>query len=552
MCPARAASSHAHRSTASTGGGGTSEHGGKGRQQTKARVPALPSCPPSLPCTQDVGIPYVADERHAGDTLFLVAESNYRVYKADARQPWPWPLGRSSDNRVDVSGDARPPSPAPAQSGTPFGIHTMPALMAGAVRDGDPARRPSPAPANPAGSSPAPARTDAWESGASSFSSAPVQFGPSPAPAWTGASCVYDDTLRVLAKEALGQATLGGWREQVPEFPPSQELLDVVGLANQASRHGLGHIVWFSWEGAISGKGRKWIPTEGTNFLAIDREGARKLRSYLESVSPGPFDTILARWLTSAQVGNEVGASYTWPSCGSCVRYTTGDAQFLRVQSSFGQSHVQEGFRHGQSERWICRFQPSGNPDWAKKAKYDEADWTTEMPPTKWSDPNFQLHLKEKGWLTPEGQFVGPWRRPRYQTGQDENRARRSKPHQITRPGPFGPSPVPEPIGESSALVLFRPSPVPEAPPPPRRVSDTYWDDLRRDPDAFIPREGQRRDKVPITRIALEVVVDLLGFKPERYMDDKTLGLRRRFQTLYLRRTFGDMDEARFPGTLGP
>ena len=108
---------------------------------------------------------------------------------------------------------------------------------------------------------------------ASSSSSAPVQFGPSPAPAWTGASCVYDDTLRVLAEEALGQATLGGWREQVPEFPPSQELLDVVGLANQASRHGLGHIVWFSWEGATWGKGRKWIPTEGTNFLAIDREG---------------------------------------------------------------------------------------------------------------------------------------------------------------------------------------------------------------------------------------------------------------------------------------
>ena len=523
---------------------------GKGREQTRARVPALPCCPPSPPCTQDVGIPYIADERHSADTLFLVAESNYRVYEFDARTPWPWPPGLTENYRVGVPEIPRP-RPVPAKSETPFATLTMLALTDGDVRDGDPATRPSPAPANPAEPSPAPARTDAWESGVSSSSSGPVPPGPSPAPAWTPVSTACEDVLRVMAEEALQQAIIGGWRANIPAFSPSQELLDVVGMANEASRQGLGHIVWFSWESRSTGKGPRWTPTHGTNFLAIDRYGARQLGRYLESVQPGPFDMILSQWLSNAQVAHEVGASFVWPSCGSSVRNMSGDDDNLQGRSGFGQFYVQEGFRHGRQERWICRFGSTGSPTWVVKAEYDEADWTTQMPPTKWSDDDFQLHLKRKGWLTPEGQWRGPSREPRRATGLDDSRARRSKPRVITRPGFFDPSPVPEPFCPSPVPGSSSPSPVPEADAVPRCLADTYWDDLRRDPDAVLPRWGQRWDRVPITRIALEVVVDRLGFKPENHMDDRIIRVRRRLQALYLRRTFGEMDEARFPGILG-
>ena len=35
-------------------------------------------------CPQDVGLPYMTDGRHAPDTLFLVAENDFRLFKSTA------------------------------------------------------------------------------------------------------------------------------------------------------------------------------------------------------------------------------------------------------------------------------------------------------------------------------------------------------------------------------------------------------------------------------------------------------------------------------------
>ena len=71
-------------------------------------------------------------------------------------------------------------------------------------------------------------------------------------------------------------------------------------------------------------------------------------------------------------------------------------------------------------------------------------------------------------------------------------------------------------------------------------VDNTFWDDLVLDPDGFPRRPGFPGGYQPITRLALQLVVDDKDFDPGYKMDERTLRLRRRAQNVYLRRTFTD------------
>lgn len=151
--------------------------------------PSMLSAFPSYP--KDVALPYMQDPRHPPDTVFLVAESDYRVYEADAREPWAFGDVHWPDFPLpEVPVDARP-SPAPAQPDPPVGLLALPAPMEKEDTDGLPGTRPSPAPANPPGPSPAPARTNVWDARPSS-SASPLRrrekrrdFGP----LWRGRRC---------------------------------------------------------------------------------------------------------------------------------------------------------------------------------------------------------------------------------------------------------------------------------------------------------------------------------------------------------------------------
>ena len=517
------------------------------------------ACPSMLstfpPVPKDVALPYMQDPRHPPDTLFLVAESDYRVYEADEREPWAFGDVQWHGFPVpEVPVDARP-SPAPAQPDPPLGPLALPALLDIEDRDDVPGTRPSPAPAHPAGPSPAPARTNVWHGAASSSAAPPLPPGEAERlRAAVAGSAVSEEDLAKAAAAALKQAQFGGWRAKTPECEPSQELLDVVGIVNQAHRlGGRGNIVWFCWEGASSVKGRRWMPSHGTTFLAITVEGAKRFAQHLETVEPAHLDVILSRWLIAAGPENTVGASFVWPSCGSYAQHMSGIETNLLRESTWKARHVQEGFRPGPDKRWICGFRPSEGPEWLAQTVYDQPDWRTTMPPVKWCSPKYFWMLKRREWIDSEGEWVGPWWKTQRWLKEKERTRRRS----------HGPSPVPESHHRPSPAPENRLSPVPDhagpSPVPDESgkkkawVDNTFWDDLVYDPDGFPRRPGFPGGYQPITRLALQLVVDDKDFDPGYKMDERTLRLRRRAQNVYLRRTFTDDElEARFPGTFGP
>jgi len=363
------------------------------------------------PVPKDVALPYMQDPRHPPDTLFLVAESDYRVYEADEREPWAFGDVHWHGFPVpEVPVDARP-SPAPAQPDPPVGLLALPALMDREDRDDVPGTRPSPAPAHPAGPSPAPARRNVCHGAASSSAAPPRPPGEAERlRAAVAGSAVSEEDLAAAAAAAFEQAELGGWRAKTPECPPSQELLDVVSIVNQAHRHGgRGNIVWFCWEGATSEKGRKWMPCHGTTFLAITVEGAKKFAEHLETVAPAHLDVILSRWLIAAGPENTVGASFVWPSCGSYAQHMSGIEPNLFRESTWNARHVQEGFRRGAEKRYICGFRPKEGPEWLAETVYDQPDWRTTRPPVEWCSPEYYWMLKQREWIDWKGAWVGPW-----------------------------------------------------------------------------------------------------------------------------------------------
>ena len=512
---------------------------------------SMPSTFPPYP--KDVALPYMQDERHAPDTVFLVAESDYRVYEADAREPWAFGDVHWRDIPVpEVPLDARPSPPEPAPTAPP-GLFALPAPVEIDLSDGLPGTRPSPVPAHPARPSPAPARTSVWHGAPSSSAAPPPPPGATERlRASVAGSCLCEEDLRTAEAQTLTQAHLGGWRAKTPLVEPSQELLDVMAIVNQAHRLKRGNIVWLCWEGATSQRGRKWMPCHGATLLAITVDGAKKLARHLATEEPSHLDVILSRWLMEDGPENTVGACFVWPSCGSYAQHMSGIENNLLRVPTWRAKHVQEGFRPGKEKRWICGFRPKDGPEWLCETVYDQRDWLTTMPPVHWYSPSYFWMLRAREWISDEGEWEGPWWKTSQWQRKDQKRTRRQR----RRPSPvpefrWGPSPSPE----------RNPSPVPErdspSPGPADRgrkpwVEDTFWEDLVNDPDGFPRRQGRPGEQQPITRLALQLVVDHPDFNPNSKMDNRTLRLRRRAQNVYLRRTFGEQHEARFPGTFGP
>jgi len=195
-------------------------------------------------------------------------------------------------------------------------------------------------------------------------------------------SSLSEEDLRKAAEQALKQASLGGWTAKIPVGDPSQELLDVIGIVNQAHRLGRGNIVWFCWEGSSTGKGRKWMPSHASTFLAITVEGAKKFAVHLQRTPPTHLDVILSRWLIDDGEANTIGGSFVWPSCGSYAGHMSGIENNLFRESTWRAGHVQDGFRPGEKKRYIAGFRPSGGPEWVAETVYEQPDWITTMPPS--------------------------------------------------------------------------------------------------------------------------------------------------------------------------
>ena len=326
---------------------------------------------------EDVGLPYMTDGRHPPDTLFLVAEHDFRFYREHCVSTKDW-LSEVDDF---VSEYLEGPD-----MGDSWGI-----LQPADAPDTDPA---PPSPDQEAGGG-----TTAVEPDAHRDKSEVQREGFS--------SWGFSEGRKFVGEEAF----------------LSEELNDLVRIATFAHRRGKGDLIWYSW---VGGKPRNSVPSHGSTLLGVSKEGAFKLLSAIrKQETVGHFDL----WLRDACTFQREGlqASYVLPSVGSYDEHipgydptSTGEEGGWRP-SNWDEYWCQEGVRVQRRDAWhkhrnICEFRPQeATRDWGIPVLFDEKEvhgfWKTEQHPRAyWQGDHVWEHiLRRRGWLDKSGWLKIPF-----------------------------------------------------------------------------------------------------------------------------------------------
>ena len=174
--------------------------------------------PPTRRGSQDIGLPYMCDKRHPDDQLFIVAESDFRFYRRDCLgEDWLKGLAEEEGPKLALTDLPEPVPPATAAplDGPDPETGELPPPPGGASR---PSRSPSP--------------------------------------------------------ERYFQGWRPTGRSKETSSHVSPELAGLVRCVTMAHRHGVGDLVWLSWNGR---KMRKRHPSHGSFLLAVSAKAAKAL-----------------------------------------------------------------------------------------------------------------------------------------------------------------------------------------------------------------------------------------------------------------------------------
>ena len=520
-----AANRSARRTMRSSGGG--RRLGAPHVCSLDSHVVCLPLCFVSRP--KEILLPYVLDPRHAPDTLFFVAECDFRFYRQDCHQDEAafgddlavhmFDVVQAAIDRGLEAATGRAESlrgaeaqGASASSGARGSADRAPPASVGgaasAAARGRPPRGPSPSPApgrevSPHGihrglvdvllpRAPDPPAGATETTGASVPSPSPAGAGggtrePSPSPA------VQEEVRRAFLEGLTAREpdmTFFGWERSPPSCEPSQELKDLVRVCTAAQRRGRGNFVWLAWE---ANNERRTMPSHGLTLAAVTPTFARSFLQHLEEVEPDHLDLVLLRWLRAGGAWVRERACFLYPSCGSYLAHISGCESSLGVrESSWDKSWIGEACRcRRRGARYVASWvEQKGPAEWLCRLDLDDDSlvWRTERPPTSWQDPRWGWRLWSRGWVDENWEWVGP----APPGAPDRRRAARGR----------GRGAVPSPSPAAA------PSPSPAA--QPWQAGPGAWqrtlEQLREDPDGC--RQLRGRWFSPITRLAEELVTD--------------------------------------------
>ena len=350
---------------------------------------------------QDVGLPYMTDDRHAPDTFFLVAEADWRLYREHCVADREWMEEVDDFSRNFLLGDKK-------------------------KVDNLPKAAPS-APVQPAYKKPETLDEEgpaAWLGAAS-----PPVPGGAAASSSEGAGPPRPDRLGSPAPEAdepgeeeTKKPSFYGWtkasRHEAREAYVTRDLRDLIQIANKAHRyHQRDDVVWYSW----SGKGKsKNKPTYGSTLIGVSKEGAQKLLACMvNDKKPMHFDL----WIRDRlyEKAHDLKGCYVYPAVGGFDEHISGcdptgaGPQGVR-ESLWDQKNQVGGVRitkknKDHTERLIRAFvEKKGHGDEGVAVEFgDDEDtslvWKTLRPPTHyWQGDNMWTELlTRKGWLKQNG-----------------------------------------------------------------------------------------------------------------------------------------------------
>ena len=330
---------------------------------------------------QDHLLPYMLQGSHPPDTVFFVAEEDWRLHHSDTLVT-PETVAQADVRKAGGSVAAEQQDSQHHEKSAGTGKVSLKKVHA--YQTGEP--------------------------------SAPSSGGPSAPSTGEPSAPGSGDSAGVQAHDTEWAHKFGAFHERPhkpqekkgEEVQPSQEIKDLVRLVTLAHRHDLGDLVWLSWDGANS-RGHKCKPGHACTLLAVTIPGARKLQGLMLSgkIKKGHFDLSLLSWLREdPQNVKELKASYFYPSVGSYTEHISGCQKGLGLRpTSFGKDWVQAGTRKSTGgpkaqDRWLMRFMPKG------------LDWIVQVDPEKQST--------ELRWLTykpEEGDpAVAKWQEARQRT----------------------------------------------------------------------------------------------------------------------------------------
>ena len=227
-----------------------------------ARVASPVHSPFTFPPCQYHALPFMANAMHTEDTLFFVAEGDFRIYEEDCQRELSQFEYEATQRRALTV--RRQCSSfkwyAPMDTDLPDGAEsvTAPSEATGSA---------SAAPAPPASSSTAPPRSGAE------------------VPLWEQ----WDVPLAREVRDILDEPDTQIFES--PHLPsaeentePTPELLDLICLCTKAHRLGRGNFVWLGWNASPSGgvPRRAQSIGNGSQLIAVTTKGARWLLNRLE------------------------------------------------------------------------------------------------------------------------------------------------------------------------------------------------------------------------------------------------------------------------------
>ena len=254
-------------------------------------------CQSHIQCvsSQDVLLPYMADPRHADDTLFIVCEEDFRLYERDqpSQADLLWadaePLLRQSQGSASSSSGWKREEAPPE------------ALYKEAIRT-------------------------SWQARNAASAATMRRDTVSPSPC--------DPPLQKWPTRTQ--------KPKMEDFEnPSEHLKDIIRLCTAAHRAGRGSVVWLTWDGD-TGKKAEIQPSHGSMMIGVSWLGANWLKDNWAQVWLGHFDLSL-KWVCE-NMSEDLQASFVFPSVGHYASHGSGILLAER-RAVWKEWWVQEGVR---------------------------------------------------------------------------------------------------------------------------------------------------------------------------------------------------------------
>lgn len=315
---------------------------------------------------RDVVLPFISGLRVPHDTLFLVCEADWcfspeheqvlREYMADTDGKYVW--------CPPIPPKQTPQSDQPADAALPTGRAKGKGKGKGKGKDAAGTQRPT--------------KRRAYDPRADTPAGRPEDQPPRMWQWW------FPERRR-RANSRPGEYQVG-----------SQTLHDLVYFCNTASFHGVGDLVWLSYDGYRWGK-RPGVPGNGTTALGLTKQGALNLAHYLTlSEQPGHLDRRLGEALFTAEHDQwecvlmlKESASYAWASFGGYVAHVSGcdpkvgfrPCKWVDPIQPYTRAFPERPARDARWDRWLVRCCNTGA---AKDNKVASVNPRSEDRPGFW------------------------------------------------------------------------------------------------------------------------------------------------------------------------